>query len=206
MTIKDRVKARLEVLKVLTPRGLKRLGNSRLSDLVLKELGQARKRVDELQRRYPTASPREIAQHLIDARKGMASVVGGVSGVFGVASVPADLLVMAWLELLLLVDVATVYKVNLKADRSRKELLDLFGYASGVGPIRRAGPKVLGKVMGRLLEEGGLKVLGRAVPLLAAPISAYLNNQNIQKVGEDAIRHYEGFERAEKKSRKIAEE
>ena len=45
-------------------------------------------------------------------------------------SLPADLLVMAWLQMTLLVDVATLYKVNLKGVRARREVLDLFVRAS----------------------------------------------------------------------------
>ncbi len=138
--------------------------------------------------------------HLVDALLALILMVGGVSGVFGVISVPADLLLMLWLQTLLLVDVATLYKVNLKSDRARKDLLDLLGYANGVGPMQRASPKVLGKMAGMVLEKGGLKVFGRAIPLIAAPISAYLNNLHIQQIGDEAIRHYDGFDKAREKS------
>jgi hypothetical protein len=137
----------------------------------------------------------------IDDKKSLAGMVGGVSGVFGLASVPADLIVMTWLQIGLLVDVATVYKVNLKSERSRQELLDLFGYANGVGPLQRAGPKVLGTVAGKLLEKGGQHLFGRAIPLVAAPVTAYLNNRHIQDVGEQAVNFYEGFTKAQQKTR-----
>lgn len=193
-----------EGFRALSPSELRKLADQRLSDIVLAESGQARERVREVERRYPSAGPREKAQRLIDEKKSMAGMVGGVSGVFGLASIPADLLVMAWLQIVLLVDIATVYKVNLKSERARNELLDLFGYANGIGPVQRSGPKVLGKVAGKLLEKGGLATLGRAVPLVAAPITAYLNNQHIQEVGEEAVLFYEGFAKAREKSRKRA--
>ena len=53
-----------------------------------------------------------------------------------------------------------------------------------------------------LLARGGLKALSRALPLVAAPISAYLNNQHIQQVGESAVRHYDGWVHAHEKSQK----
>ena len=164
-------------------------------------MGRSRGRIDAMVSRFPSAPPRELSNRLIDHKKGLAGMIGGVSGVFGLASVPADLVVMLWLELVLLVDIATLHKVNLKSDRSRKELLDLFGYMNGVGPMQRAGPKVLGKIATVLLERGGLSVVGRAVPLVAAPICAYLNSQHLQKIGDEAVRHYEGFEKVRTKAK-----
>jgi hypothetical protein len=201
MAFYDPIKERLQFVKKLTPANLKKLANERLSDIVLKEIARSRTRIDDLTQRYPSAGPRELAQRrLIDGKKGLASMVGGVSGVFGVVSVPADLLVMVWLQIILLVDLATLYKVNLKSERSRKELLDLFGYANGIGPAQRASPKVLGKLVAVILEKGGMNVFGRAIPLIAAPISAYLNNIHIQQVGDEAIRHYDGFDKVHEKS------
>jgi hypothetical protein len=60
---------------------------------------------------------------------------------------------------------------------------------------------VLGKVAGNILEKSGLRGLGRALPLVAAPVGAYLNNRHIQAIGEAAVRHYDGFERASTKSK-----
>ena len=190
-----------EQMRKLTPRELKKLANQRLSDVVLSSLARSRRRVSALIRRYPSAEQRELAQRLIDTKKEIASMVGGVSGVFGLVSLPADLLVMSWLQIGLLVDIATLHGVNLKSPRARRELLDLFAYANGLGPLQRAGPKVLGKVAGKLLERSGLTTFGRALPLVAAPVTAYLNNRHIQSVGDQALRYYHGFRRAHEKRR-----
>ncbi len=188
-------------MRKLTPGELKKLANQRLSDVVLTSVARSRRRVTALIRRYPSAQERELAQRLIDTKKEIASMVGGVSGVFGLVSLPADLLVMSWLQIVLLVDIATLYGVNLKSPRARKELLDLFAYANGLGPLQRAGPKVLGKVAGKLLERSGLETFGRALPLVAAPVTAYLNNRHIQSVGDQALRYYHGFRKAHEKRR-----
>jgi hypothetical protein len=166
------LKERLAVLKLLQPSELQRLGRMRLGDLVVQEAARSRARVAELEARYPSAPARELAQRLVDTKKGLAGMVGGVSGVFGLLALPADLLLMAWLQMTLLVDVATLYKVNLRSARA--------------------------------LERGGLASLGRALPLVAAPVTAYLNNQHIQEVGEQAVRFYEGFHKAHVKSRRRA--
>ncbi len=190
-----------EQMRKLTPGELRKLAGQRLSDIVLNSVARSRRRVAVLTKRYPSANPRELAQRLIDAKKEIASMVGGVSGVFGLVSLPADLLVMTWLQIILLVDIATLYRVNLKSPRARKELLDLFAYANGMGPLQRAGPKVLGRVAGRILERSGLETFGRALPLVAAPLTAYLNNRHIQSVGDQALRYYHGFGRAHDKRR-----
>jgi hypothetical protein len=201
MAFFDSLRERLSGLMPPSPAELKKLAGAKLSDIVLQEIARSRIRVDELQKRYPSAGTKELAQHLIDGKKALAGMAGGVSGVFGLISVPADLLFMSWLQIILLVDVATVYKVNLKSERARGELLDLFGYANGLGPLQRSSPKVLGGLAARLLAKGGLPTLGRAMPLVAAPITAYLNNQHIQSVGEQAVRFYEGFDKAHAKAK-----
>lgn len=190
-----------EQLKKLTPAELKKLADSKLTDLVEQEVPRARKRIADLEQRYPSAGPRERAQRLIDEKKHLASMTGGVFGAFGLVGLPMDLTVMAWLQLTLLVDVATLYKVNLKGVRARSELLELYGYTTGVGGVQRSGPRVLGKVAEVLLSRGGMQTLGRAMPLVAAPVTAYLNNKHIQRVGEHAARFYEGFDKAHAKTR-----
>lgn len=188
----------------LSPAKLKSLANERLSDLIDKEAVRARTSLEELQQRYPSAGPRELSQRYIDSRKQAASVLGGVTGVFGAVTVPVDLVGMVYLQLALLVEIGTVFKADFKNERGKKDVLDLFGYANGIGPIQRASPKVLGSLAAMVLTKTGLKALGRAMPLVAAPISAYLNNQHVQRVGDSAIRHYDGWVHAHEKSKKAS--
>lgn len=195
----------LDPVKQLSPANLKRLGNERLSDLIEREAIRARAKVDDLQQRYPSAGPRELSQRLIDSKKNLASMMGGITGVFGAVSVPVDLAGMVYLQLTLLTEVATVFKLSLKSERERQELIDLLGYANGIGPLQRSAPRVLGSLAQYLLLKGGLKTASRTMPLVAAPISAYLNNQHIQQIGESAVRHYDGWERAHEKARKAKE-
>jgi hypothetical protein len=200
MAFFDPLKERLKPLGALRPKELRRLSNERLTVLIEQEARRAKDRVDELQRTYPSAGTREIAQRLVDQKKQLASMIGGVTGIFGAVTVPLDLVGMAYLELSLLVDVAHVFKLNLRSDAAKQELLDLFGYANGIGPTQRSSPKVLGSLAAMMLRRGGLSTLGRAMPLVAAPISAYLNNQHIQKIGEAAVRHYDGLAKAHAKA------
>lgn len=202
MSFFDPLLEQVKVVRKLSPRQLKKLGDEKLSELIEQEATRARARVDELQQRYPSAGPRELAQRLIDSKKSLASLVGGVSGVFGMVTVPLDLVGMVYLQLSLLTEVATVFKKPLKSERERTELLDLFGYANGIGPVQRASPRVLGSLAAMLLAKGGLKSISKAMPLVAAPISAYLNNQHIQQVGDSAVRHFDGWGHAHEKTKK----
>jgi hypothetical protein len=194
----------LKVVKKLSPANVKKLTNEQLSELIEKESVRARTRVDQLTQRYPSAGQRELAQHLIDSKKQLAGMIGGVTGIFGLVTVPVDLVGMVYLQLSLLTEIATVFKVVLKNESARSELLDLFGYTNGIGPVRRASPKVVGSLAALLLSRGGLKVISRAMPLVAAPVSAYLNNQHIQQIGDAAVRHYDGWLHAHEKTKRAS--
>jgi hypothetical protein len=204
MGISERLKETAAAAKRFSPQNLRRLGNVKVGTLLEKEAQRARVKIDGLHERYPSAAPRELAQRLIDDKKQLASMVGGISGVFGVATLPLDLLGMVYLQLSLLSEIATLFKVSLKPEREKNELLDLFGETNGIGPVKRASPKLLGSLSAMLLTKGGLKTLSRAMPLVAAPISAYLNNKHIQKVGEEAVRHYDGWHKAHEKSQRAS--
>ena len=174
----------------LTPRQLKQVAGSQFSRLVVAEIGRSRERICELQRCYPSAAPREVARRLTDAKKALASTSGAVSGLFGLASVPLDMVLVAWLQLSLMIDIATLHKANLKSARAQGELLDLLGYANGAGPVVRAGPPLFGRVAAAMLQRGGLPRLGRAVPVLASPLTAWLNHQAIARAGREAALFY----------------
>lgn len=200
----DPLLEQVKAVRQFSPSRLKQLSNAQLSEVIEKEAARARVRVEALSKRYPSAGPRELSQRLIDSKKNVASMVGGITGIFGAITVPVDLVGMVYLQLSLLTEVATVFKLPLKSARERQELIDLLGYANGIGPVQRSGPKLLGSLAALLLARGGLTSLSRAMPLVAAPISAYLNNQHIQQVGESAVRHYDGWVHAHEKSQKAA--
>jgi hypothetical protein len=165
----------------------------RLLSLYLAELGRARRRVDELRDKYPSASSQEMTQRLIDAKKAWAGTGGAVSGLFGLITLPADIALVTALQLSLIMEIALLHRVNLKSERARQEIVDLLGYANGIDQLRvgvRAGPRLIARVAQGLLSRRGLVSLGRAMPVLAAPISAHLNNLDIQRAGETALRFY----------------
>jgi EcsC protein family len=165
----------------------------RLLRLYLDELGRARRRVDELRDKFPAATNAEMVQRLIASKKTWAGTGGAVSGLFGLFSLPADIALVTALQLSLIIEIAVLHRVNLKSERARQEVIDLLGYANGfdqLGVAARTGPKLVARVAQVLLARKGLVSLGRALPVLAAPISAHINNRDIQRAGEAALRYY----------------
>jgi len=180
----------------VTRRDITELAGRRFGDLVIAEVGRSRKQIHELERNYPTAERSEIAQRLVDHRKAQAGAEGAISGLFGVFGIPADLLLVTYFQTALMVAVATLYRRDLKSRRAQDELLDVLAYANGIGPITRSGPKVVAGVARALLVRGGLPSVGKAFPILGGLVTAYLNNRDLQKVGDEAIRFYGGKFRA----------
>jgi uncharacterized protein (DUF697 family) len=169
------------------------LAKEKLSELYLDQISRARKRVDELRSRYPSAAPAEVAQRLIDQKKTWAGAGGAVSGLFGLISVPADIAFVTALQLTLIMEIALVFKTNLKSSRARGEVFEVLGYSNGADTVNvasRAGPKLFARIAEAALAKRGLASVGRALPVIAAPVVAYLNNKDIQRAGEAALRFY----------------
>ncbi len=180
-------------MNVATIRPVLADAKERLWKVYVDEIGRCRKRVEELRGRYPSANVQELAQRLTDTKKTWASTGGAISGLFGLALVPADLLFVTVLQLTLIMEIALLHKVNLKSDRARDEVFEVLGYSNGADTVNlagRAGPKVLARVAEEMLTKRGLAQLGRAVPVLASPVVAWLNNRDLQRAGEAAARFY----------------
>ena len=169
------------------------VAKERLWEVYLGEIGRCRKRVAELRGKYPSADAQELSQRLTDAKKAWAATGGAISGLFGLALVPADLMFVTVLQLTLIMEIALLHKVNLKSDRARDEILEVLGYSNGADTVNlagRAGPKLLARIAERALTKRGLAQLGRAVPVVASPLVAYLNNRDLQRAGAAALRFY----------------
>ena len=165
----------------------------RLWGVYVGEIARCRKRVESLRGKYPSANPQELSQRLTDTKKTLAATGGAVSGLFGIALVPADLAFVTALQLTLIMEIALLHKVNLKSARARDEVFEVLGYSNGADTVNlanRAGPKVFARVAEKLLVGRGLPQLGRAVPVVASPIVAWLNNRDLQRAGEAALRFY----------------
>jgi len=170
---------------------VRELADGGLEKWLLTELPKARARVLALRERWPTDDARALARRLMDDKKKWARAGGAVSGLFGLATLPADLAFVAWLQVALIVEIAVANDRNLKSVRARDEVIDIFVAANGVtGGALRATPKAMGKLAEQVLVRRGMRFLGRLVPIVSAPVSAYLNDRDIERAGLAAIRHY----------------
>ncbi|RMG20280.1 MAG: hypothetical protein D6729_03285 [Deltaproteobacteria bacterium] len=180
---------------------LRELAFRRFDEIVLGEIERARPRIRALRRRYPDAGEKALATHLVHAKKAYAGTGGAVSGLFGLVALPADLLLVTYLQIALIVEIGLVHRANLKSRRGQQEILEILGRGNGVGPLYRSGTPVLARIATRLMARKGIPLLGRAVPFVAAPVSAWLNNRDIERVGQEAMRHYGMVRRLREKRR-----
>jgi len=176
---------------------LRRLADDGFASWILAETRRARDRVQALRDQYPAAEQAELAQRLVDEKKKWATTGGAVSGLFGLVTLPADYALVAYLQLSLIVDLAVLCGRNLKSGRAREEVFAILLAANGATKTAsRASPKAVARVTERVLAARGLRVFGRLLPLLAAPLTAALNNRDLQLVAEEALRTYRALPRA----------
>src|SRR5438445_583177 len=86
---------------------------------------------------------------------------------------PARVAFVTALQLSLIMEIAVVFKANLKSDRARGEVFEVLGYSNGADTVNiasRAGPKLFARVAEKILAKKGLTALGRALPVVAAPV------------------------------------
>lgn len=173
------------------------LADDRFEAWLLDEVVRAKARVAELRVRHPTAPELELARRLIGEKRKWAAAGGFAGGLFGLGSLPAELALVRWLQLSLIVDVAVLFGRNVKSARAREEMLDIL--QQGITASRTAAGSsrtAAGRLAERLLASRGTRTLGRALPVLSSPITAAVNARDLQLVGEEAVRRYQAVPRA----------
>lgn len=186
---------------VPSARSLRELAFRRVDQVILGELERAQPRIRALKEAHPGASRRELVERLVERKKSYAGTGGLVSGAFGLVGVPLDLVMVTYLQIALAVEVSLLFGVNLKSRTGQREVLEILARGNGVGPLYRGGTPVLARVAFALLRRRGWPALGRAVPVVAMPVSAWLNNRDIDRVGAAAVRYWDGMARLAEKRR-----
>lgn len=162
----------------------------RLRDLVEQERGRAQFHLDLIRRSHPQASQDRVAQLILDRWTAVAKVEGGVTGVLGFMGVPLNFLLFTYCQLALVVSIAEAYGIELRGNSGEEALVDVLGRAHGIQDLVQAGPRVLGALAKALFLRYGLGTVGRLVPLLAAPISARMNEVEMRRVGTAAMQRF----------------
>lgn len=163
---------------------------SRLRTLIKTERRRAQWHIDLIKRAEPYASRDRVAHLILDRWRNVATVEGGLTGAFGLAGVPLNLLLFAYCQFAVVVSIAEAYGVALEGEAGEAALLDVIGRAHGIEDLVRSSPRVLGALARALAIKHGLGTLGRMVPMVAAPISARLNRRELQRTGNEALRRF----------------
>jgi hypothetical protein len=154
---------------------------------LLAEIGRARDRLVELRQAHPAAADADLAQRLIDGKKREAARAGAVTGLFGLAAIPADVAMVGYLQVTLAIELAVLYGVNLKAPAGRRQLFDLAGWEHGAGSLALLVPALAARAGQAMLRRSAWKLVGRTVPLFAAPLAAWVNTRELQRWGDAAV-------------------
>ena len=162
----------------------------RLRDLVDKERQRAQLHIDFIRRSEPSASNDRLATVILERWTAVAKVEGGMTGILGFMGVPLNFLLFAYCQLAVTVSIAEAYGIELRGESGEEALVDVIGRVHGIEDLVRASPRVLGSLARALALRYGLGPRSRLVPLLAAPVSARLNEREMQRVGQAAMQRF----------------
>jgi hypothetical protein len=161
-----------------------------LRELIAQERKRAKLHIQLIRQGDPTASNDRIAHVMVERWSKVAAVEGGVTGALGLLGVPVNFILFAYFELALIVSVAEAYQVSLEGEQGEDAVLYVLGRVHGIEDLVRAGPRVLGGLAKAIAIKHGLGTLGRLIPMIAAPISAKLNEREMNQVGNEAMRRF----------------
>ncbi len=161
-----------------------------LRELIAQEKKRARIHIQWIRRSEPAVSKDRLARIMLERWVKVASVEGGITGTFGFLGVPTNLILFSYAQIALVVSIAEAYDAALDGVSGEEKVLAVIGRAHGVQDLVRAGPRVVSAIARAVALNRGLGMLGRMVPMVAAPISAKLNERDMSRVGQEAIRRF----------------
>lgn len=171
-------------------RNAKEAASQRLRDLVQQERRRAQAHIAFIRRGEPQASQDRVALVMLERWKKVAAVEGGVTGALGFLGIPINLLLFVYFQIALVVSIAEAYDTPLEGDAGEDALLGVLGRAHGIEDVLRSSPRVLGAIAKAIALKYGFGALGRIVPLIASPIAARLNEKDMEKLGNEALRRF----------------
>ncbi|MBI2375891.1 MAG: hypothetical protein HYV07_18000 [Deltaproteobacteria bacterium] len=163
---------------------------AKLRELIEAERGRAQAHIAWVRRSEPSASNDRVAQIIARRWIAISGVEGGLTGSAGFVGVPLNLLLFSYSQIALIVSIAECYGIALEASAGEDAVLEVLGKAHGVEDVLRASPRVLGAIARTLALRYGMKNLGRLVPIISAPISAHLNERDMERLADHAFRRF----------------
>lgn len=173
-------------------RRIREAAKARLGDLIASERKRAQFHIQLIRGSDPMISDDRLAQVISQRWEKVAAVEGGLTGAAGLFGIPLNLLFFTYSEVAVIVSIAEAYRHVLEGTYGEDTVLDVLGRAHGVEDVIRAGPRVLGSIAKTLALRYGFTGLGRLVPMISAPIAAKLNEREMRRVTEQAIRRFGG--------------
>ena len=167
-----------------------RAARQSLESLIEEEQRRAELHVQLIRSLEPDASRDRVAHIMVQRWVRVATVEGGLTGAAGVFGIPLNWILFTYCQVAVTVSVATAYGTKLEGRGGRDAVLATIGRAHGLGEMVRASPRILGALARRLALRRGLGMLGRWVPVVAAPIGARLNQRDLQRTGDEALRRF----------------
>lgn len=161
-----------------------------LGELIAQERKRAQLHIHIIRQMEPTASRDRIANVVLGRWTRVASVEGGLTGAMGFLGVPFNLVLFTYMQVAMVVSIAEAYEIALEGAPGEDAVLSVIGEAHGIDDVLRASPRVLGAVARALALRHGLGTVGRLVPMVAAPISAKLNQREMLRTGSEAMRRF----------------
>ena len=162
----------------------------RLRELIAQERERAQLHMDMIRHHEPEVSVDRMANLMLDRWTTVAKVEGGMTGVLGLVGVPLNLLLFTYCQIAVTVSIAEAYGVELRGESGEEALLEVLGRVHGIEDVIRSSPRVLGALARALAFRHGLGMIGRIVPLIAAPVSIRMNEREMRKVGEAAMHRF----------------
>lgn len=180
---------------------------------------QARVHADRVRKEHPQATDGELAEMIRKRHAMLARMEGAAAGIPGsfapvvgaAATLLPDITALAWIQSRMVVHIAAVYGHDTSDKETAAELLVLLGFYSSTEAARVAVAEASRRVATRLVNiyvRGatlqllkqlfrfvGIKFsragLLRAVPFVAIPISAGVNEVATRSLGKRAIKFYD---------------
>lgn len=169
---------------------LRDLARRRLSQLIEDEQKRARFHIGLIRREDPPPSNDRVAQTIFDRWVKVATVEGGLTGAAGFAGVPLNFVLFTYFQVAMVVSIAEAYNISLTGEAGEEALLGVIGKAHGFDDLVRESPRILGEIAKAIALRHGLTAFGRLIPMVAAPISAFLNSREMRRTGNEALRRF----------------
>ncbi len=176
----------------------------------------ARKRVDDLRKRYPGLDRHRLAERLINDKARLCALCGaltaipaimpGIGTLVAIASgLVVDITVLGYLLSRLVLELSTLFDHDPLSPRVQQEAIRIFGLAAGVQSAGKHAAKTAADVLARQAAAGGMSrplflmglrasqrsVVARILPLAGVGLAALVTYLFARGMGRRMLAHYE---------------